>query len=348
MTEQQGIASPPSGEGMRGFPVVTVVVSPHSLGRRGDLDRERSRKVPYFPRNPSRQRRSVKKQQQKKQRSNSNDQCQRSRDTRTTLSSSVSSLDDVSMASSSSNPRQSRWESNISATKQSAMAMPTRRRGVSPENDSHCDCDATKTKKGHNDTAVVPPSTQELKQLRRKFSGDDLSSLLLANHKAEITANSNAMKKKNQHHGLSKPRRQTSPARLTINTSPLAALHQSDGEEDDHVFVRRSGSNKGIFLYQRDDSQKDLLVYNRSKARRPTKDDVYSSSSNQCRRRPAGDAPSGLLCKLKLSSNHSDHDHSQKEDLEGLVRAIEQSEDHGHIFCSARNLLAFAMESDEE
>ena len=179
----------------------------------------------------------------------------------------------------------------------------------------------------------------------------------------------------------------TKPKPKNKSTSNCSALGRvlaamSDDETDDHVFVRRTDSNKGLsnmsFLLAEDTTlaYQSFPVLARRRLSVDGPQNVFATSSQKNTqkketrtshslrgRRTTGSIPTTIIRashpppKKKKNSNSENtnsnasatiDDTPQRRFLVGdLVRALEESEEEtGHIFCSRRNLFSYA--SDDE
>lgn len=159
----------------------------------------------------------------------------------------------------------------------------------------------------------------------------------------------------------------------------LAELDKND-DNDDHVFIRRTDSNKSLF-YQRDDSKDDLYHWKTTKEKKrggrnttktgcplPIPSKVFTATATeQQENHPSQTTTTTSTAQLHMHDDCDSQDVVYYDEVEedltydddscdgrnlkrpsqlgDLVRALDELEDEDHIiFCSRRNLL---FESDD-
>ena len=208
----------------------------------------------------------------------------------------ATSLDDVA----SPNRRLSRWESDAPKDHQLNNSMPQRRRELSP---SSPDSPSSSPNSRRNSSAPTAASTTPLKMVRRKLSGDLMEATTTLQSAASASLNSNMMNNSSRPTACSVRRKSKKPAQKNTFISATDEQEQDSNNESsndtclslgqmldsldsqeaetDHVYFRRSRSNK--FLFIRDDSVGDLNNKSSLISKKTTTD--YHPGKLQFRRR---------------------------------------------------------------
>jgi len=179
----------------------------------------------------------------------------------------------------------------------------------------------------------------------------------------------------------SPPSAATATATAVKSSNQILALLGESDEEEDHIFVRRTQSNKGLsemFLprgeyddddvysvydkndgYNEDGTEETAIMSSSSTTARNNDDDditTTTTTTNASRRRRHSVIGTALMDGS--SSNSTDRSSSKNDRLRNillvgdLVRALDEEEDDanrcGHIFCSRRQLPNYMMYASDD
>lgn len=239
-----------------------------------------------------------------------------------------------------SRPRGGRRASGGGEASSKRMTKPTRQRGSSPTppnnntKNGHSSKNQNSSKPRRKMPVNAPRRPAQFKAVRRKLSGD------LRQPPQQKQPHRSSTEKKNERSRQQQKQTQIKKKSLT------RVLAESD-DEDDHLFIRRSASNKGLF--GRDDSAADLNLSKYSSKPSPARvrrGKKRATVKQQQQQQQQPEQKTNVVQQCDSEDEEVEAEELMVDDsLAELVKAMD--DDQGHIFLSRRHMFS-CFESDDE